>query len=77
MNKEIYNELEDELENEYDFSQFQGGIRGKYLERYQQGNNLVLLEPDIAQAFPNDEAVNNALRLLINLAQSQVRSPLL
>ena len=72
MNEEIYNELEDELEDEYDFSQFKQGVKGKYFQRYQEGTNLVLLEPDVAKAFPDDESVNNALRLLINVANSQV-----
>lgn len=56
-------EMEDELRSEYDFSKLQGGVRGKYVDRYRSGTNLVLLDPDVAQAFPNDEAVNEALRL--------------
>lgn len=40
-------------------------MRGKYVEQYREGTNLVLLDPDVAQAFPNDKAVNEALRLLI------------
>lgn len=56
-------EMEDELRSEYDFSNLQGGVRGKYVDRYRSGTNLVLLDPDVAQAFPNDEAVNEALRL--------------
>jgi hypothetical protein len=48
-----------------------GGVKGKYVERYRAGTNLVLLDPDIAQAFPNDEAVNEALRLLIQITQRQ------
>ena len=71
MKKEVENEMEDELCPEYDFAQMQGGLRGKYVERYRTGTNLVLLDPDIAQAFPNDDAVNNALRLLIQIAQRQ------
>lgn len=71
MKKEVENEIEDELRSEYDFVQMDGGIRGKYVERYQAGTNLVLLDPDVAQAFPNDEAVNDALRLLIQIAQRQ------
>ncbi len=67
MNKE----MEDELRSEYDFAQMEGGIRGKYIERYRQGTNLVLLDPDVAQAFPNDKTVNDALRLLIQVAQRQ------
>ncbi|MDZ7960704.1 MAG: hypothetical protein RMY34_22950 [Aulosira sp. DedQUE10] len=71
MKKEVENEMEDELRPEYDFAQMNGGIRGKYVERYRAGTNLVLLDPDVAQAFPNDEAVNEALRLLIQVAQRQ------
>jgi hypothetical protein len=57
--------MEDELLAEYDFTQMKGGVIGKYVERYRTGTNLVLLDPDIAQAFPNDSAVNEALRMLI------------
>lgn len=71
MKKEVENEMEDELRSEYDFTQMQGGVRGKYVERYRTGTNLVLLDPDVAQAFPNDAAVNEALRLLIQVAQRQ------
>jgi hypothetical protein len=64
--------MNDELRSEYDLAQLKEGVRGKYTERYHQGKNLVLLEPDVAQAFPNAQSVNEALRLLIKLAQSQV-----
>jgi len=40
-------------------------VRGKYVERYREGTNLVLLDPDIASAFPDAKAVNDALRLLL------------
>jgi len=69
MNKEQNNEMEDELRSEYDFAQMEGGVRGKYVERYRAGTNLVRLAPDVASAFPNEEAVNEALRMLINVAQ--------
>ena len=71
MKKEVENEMKDELRSEYDFAQMEGGVRGKYVERYRLGTNLVLLEPDVAQAFPNDAAVNDALRMLIQVAQRQ------
>jgi hypothetical protein len=70
MKKEV-DELEDELRPEYDFSNMAGGVRGKYVERYRAGTNLVLLEPDVAQAFPTDASVNEALRLLLQIAQRQ------
>jgi len=42
-----------------------GGVRGKYVERYREGTNVVLLDPDVAHAFPDAKAVNDALRLLL------------
>jgi hypothetical protein len=65
MNKEIDAEMEDELRPEYDFSQIEGGVKGKYVERYQSGTNLVLLDPNVAQAFSTKDTVNEALRLLM------------
>ncbi len=59
----------DELSDEYDLSQLSGGVRGKYVERYQKGTNLVLLDPDVARAFPTQESVNEALRLLIQISE--------
>ncbi len=70
--KEVESEMEeDELRPEYDLSQLKGRVRGKYVERYREGTNLVRLEPDVAAAFPDAKAVNEALRLLIKVAQSQ------
>lgn len=71
MNRKADSEMEDELRPEYDFSQLEGGVRGKYVEHYRVGTNLVLLDPDVAQAFPTKDAVNEALRLLIQIAQRQ------
>lgn len=67
---------EDEMRPEYDFSQLKGKVRGKYVERFRAGTNLVLLEPDVAKAFPNAQAVNDALRLLIKVAKTQASSEL-
>lgn len=62
--------IEDELRPEYDLSQLlKGGVRGKYADQYREGTNLVLLAPDVAEAFPNEEAVNEALRLVMRLAE--------
>jgi len=58
------------LRSEYDFASMKGGIRGKYAKRYRAGTNIVLLEPDIAEAFPNDEAVNQALRGMLNTTRA-------
>ena len=65
---------EDELQPEYDFSQLQGRVRGKYAERYREGTNLVLLEPDVAAAFPDAKSVNEALRRLMKVEPIQPRT---
>ena len=65
----------DDLRPEYDLSQLTGGVRGKYYERATAGTTLVLLERDVAEAFPDAQTVNQALRALIKVAQSQVRTP--
>jgi hypothetical protein len=65
---------EDELRPEYDLSKLKGRVRGKYLERYRAGTNLILLEPDVVAVFPDAKAVNEALRLLIKVAQTQTSS---
>lgn len=64
------NKRDDDLRFEYDRSQLGVGVRGKYLERYVQGTNLVRLDPDIRAAFPTDQAVNDALRSLMSEASS-------
>ena len=70
MNKEITSEPEDELRPEYDLTELlKGGVRGKYVSRYRAGTNVVVLAPDVAQAFPTEEAVNEALRLVMRMAQ--------
>jgi len=60
---------DNEMLPEYDF---RGAVRGKYFERYRQGCNVVVLEPDVASVFPNAAAVNRALRLLLTLARAEV-----
>ena len=68
MKKNFKDETSDELRPEYDLANLlKKGVRGKYSKRFKQGTNLVLLSPDIAKAFPTDEAVNEALRLVIQL----------
>lgn len=61
----------DEMRPEYDLSKLTGRTRGKYVERYRAGTNLVLLEPDVALAFPDAASVNQALRLLMEVAHRQ------
>jgi hypothetical protein len=63
-------EKADDLRPEYDLQKLlKGGARGRYVERYRAGTNLVLLEPDVAKAFPDQRAVNEALRLVIRLTK--------
>ena len=59
----------DEIRPEYKREDLGVGVRGKYFENYNKGTNLVLLSPDVAKVFPTEEAVNEALRSLINLAE--------
>ena len=54
-----------DMMEDYDFSQ---GVRGKYVERFVQGSNVVVLAPDVVELFPDSEAVNAALRLLVEVA---------
>lgn len=69
MNMKIIDELEDDLRPEYDLSKIKGGVKGKYVDRFQAGTNIVLLDSDVFQAFPTSESVNEALRLLMQIAQ--------
>jgi hypothetical protein len=64
----------DDLRPEYDLSQLTGSVRGKYYERATAGTTLVLLERDVAEAFPDGQTVNDALRALIKVARTQVRA---
>jgi len=66
--KKRKNEIRDELRPEYDLSQLLTvGVRGKYAKRYQAGTNLILLDPDVRKAFGSERAVNEALRLVLEL----------
>jgi len=69
MKKESTANRADELRLEYDLSKLQGGVRGKYYRRAIEGSNLVLIEPDLADLFPDSDAVNRALRGLAKAAQ--------
>lgn len=59
----------DELRSEYRRADLGKGIRGKYLKAYRAGTNLVLLQPEVAAAFPTDREVNEALSSLIAIAE--------
>jgi hypothetical protein len=70
MKKKIKTEMEDDLRPQYDLQQLlKRGVRGRYLKDYRAGTNLVLLDPDVAQAFSNEQAVNETLRLVIQLTK--------
>ena len=67
---------QDELRPEYKLSEFLSkGVRGKYASRYHSGTNLILLAPDVAKSFPDDEAVNESLRLVIKLGKIKKSRP--
>ena len=67
---------EDELRPEYDLAPLlKEGVRGKYAAQYSAGTNLVLLAPDVAAAFPTPEAVNAALRLVMQLSSIPKAQP--
>ena len=59
-----------DLRPEYDLSKLKGGIRGKYYRRAIAGTNLVLIEPELTNVFPDAESVNRPLRLLADTAAS-------
>jgi hypothetical protein len=56
------------MRDEYDLSELKGAIRGKHHDSYASGTNLVLLQPDVAEAFPDAKSVNDALRALLKVA---------
>jgi hypothetical protein len=62
---------ESDMRDHYDF---RGGVRGKYAARYAEGTNVVLLEADVAAHFPDSQAVNEALRALVAIANRRGRS---
>jgi hypothetical protein len=75
MKKETLPETGDDLRPEYDLKTLlKGGVQGKYADRYREGTNLVLLAPDVARAFPTEEAVNEALRLVMRMAKIPVET---
>ena len=68
MKKATDKTAETEMRGEYDFTR---GVRGKYARRYAQGANVVVLDADVAKAFPNAEAVNDSLRALAGIIRRQ------
>ena len=56
----------EKIRSEYDFGP---GVRGKYARKYAEGVNLVLLDPDVSELFPDSGSVNKALRMLVKIAK--------
>jgi hypothetical protein len=69
MKKSSNHRNSDDLRPEYDFASMRG-VRGKYHEQYRKGANVVLLDPDVAEAFPTENAVNEALRGILGTARA-------
>jgi hypothetical protein len=68
MNHQSNSDNDSEMLEEYDFS---SGVRGKYIDRFAQGANVVVLDPDVARVFPDSESVNSVLRALAGIIQQQ------
>ena len=74
MRKESVKRGRDDLRREYDLARLTGGVRGKYYKQVTAGTNLVLLDPDVARAFPDSNSVYRALRLLHDVATKSSRT---
>ena len=72
--KKDKSELNDWMRPSYKRSDFGEIVRGKYAKRIRESTNVIVLDPEVAKAFPNDEAVNNALRGLISPTRSSARA---
>ncbi len=70
--KHLKNGVADELRPEYDFASLKGGVRGKYYARATAGTTMVLLEPDVAEAFSDGASVNQALRSYLRTARGEL-----
>ena len=60
----------DDLRAEYDFRSMKGGVRGKYVDRVRESTNVVVIEPEMTAAFPTEQAVNEALKGVLNTARA-------
>jgi|SRR5712671_5227304 len=72
MKKHLH--LHDDLRPEYDFSSMKGAVRGKHAKEYREGTNVVVLRPEIAEAFPTEDAVNEALKGILNTTRAVRRT---
>jgi hypothetical protein len=73
MRKKTNSTSGDEMRPEYDFASIRRGVRGKYAGRARSSTNIVLIEPDVSDAFPTERAVNEALKGVLNTTRA-VRS---
>ena len=71
MKKSMASRKDRDMLDEYDFS---GGVRGKYAQRYRKGTNIVRLDDDVAEMFPDSEKVNEALRTFISQQAQEAKS---
>lgn len=68
--KKIHNVLDDDMRPDYDFAAMTGGVRGKYAKRTREGTNIVLLAPEVVEAFPTEDSVNQALRGVLSTTRA-------
>lgn len=68
--KKIHDTRGDDMRPEYDFASMKGGVRGRYAKRFREGTNIVLLDPAVVEAFPTEDAVNEALRGVLNTTRA-------
>jgi hypothetical protein len=74
MKKNTGHRSNDRMRPEYDFALMKSGLRGKHYEQYRKGTNVVVIEPDVAAAFPTEGAVNEALRGILGTARAVRRT---
>jgi len=74
MKKPVSRRNHDGMRSEYDFVLMKEGVRGKHYRDYRNGTNVVLLQPDVAEAFPTEDAVNEALRGVLTTTRAVRRS---
>ncbi len=70
MKKAIERQDQNTMRPEYDLASMKGGVHGKHYEEYRRGTNVVLLKPDVAEAFPTEDAVNEALRGILSTTRA-------
>lgn len=71
MNQDTSPDSDEGIRPEYDFA---NAVQGKHHEAYKRGTNVIFLDPDVAKVFKDSSAVNEALRLLLNLAKDQAHT---